>query len=147
MGASGVEISRIGSQEPMTDQSIDEVLAMHTWAIVGLSNNQDRPAFGVSALLQQKGHRIIPVHPKAEIVHGEQGYASLSQIPFPVDVVDLFVNSSLAGSVVDDAIAIGAHAVWLQLDVIDEHAVSRAQDAGLKAVMDRCPAIEYRKRG
>ncbi len=131
----------------MTDQSIDEVLAMHTWAIVGLSNNQDRPAFGVSALLQQKGHRIIPVHPKAEIVHGEQGYASLSQIPFPVDVVDLFVNSSLAGSVVDDAIAIGAHAVWLQLDVIDEHAVSRAQDAGLKAVMDRCPAIEYRKRG
>ncbi|MEI6811685.1 MAG: CoA-binding protein [Actinomycetes bacterium] len=131
----------------MTDQSIDEVLAMHTWAIVGLSNNQDRPAFGVSALLQQKGHRIIPVHPKAEIVHGEQGYASLSQIPFPVDVVDLFVNSSLAGSVVDDAIAIGAHAVWLQLDVIDEHAVLRAQDAGLKAVMDRCPAIEYRKRG
>lgn len=131
----------------MTDQSIDEVLAMHTWAIVGLSNNQDRPAFGVSALLQQKGHRIIPVHPKAEIVHGEQGYASLSQIPFPVDVVDLFVNSSLAGNVVDDAIAIGAHAVWLQLDVIDEHAVSRAQDAGLKAVMDRCPAIEYRKRG
>ncbi len=131
----------------MTDQSIDEVLAMHTWAIVGLSNNQDRPAFGVSALLQQKGHRIIPVHPKAEIVHGEKGYASLSQIPFPVDVVDLFVNSSLAGSVVDDAIAIGAHAVWLQLDVIDEHAVSRAQDAGLKAVMDRCPAIEYRKRG
>ncbi|MCX6427389.1 MAG: CoA-binding protein [Actinobacteria bacterium] len=131
----------------MTDQPIDEVLAMHTWAIVGLSNNQDRPAFGVSALLQQKGHRIIPVHPKAEIVHGEQGYASLSQIPFPVDVVDLFVNSSLAGSVVDDAIAIGAHAVWLQLDVIDEHAVSRAQDAGLKAVMDRCPAIEYRKRG
>ncbi|MSV64179.1 MAG: CoA-binding protein [Actinobacteria bacterium] len=120
---------------------------MHTWAIVGLSNNQDRPAFGVSALLQQKGHRIIPVHPKAEIVHGEKGYASLSQIPFPVDVVDLFVNSSLAGSVVDDAIAIGAHAVWLQLDVIDEHAVSRAQDAGLKAVMDRCPAIEYRKRG
>ncbi|CAB4340756.1 unannotated protein [freshwater metagenome] len=147
MGASGVEISRFGSQEPMTDQSIDEVLAMHTWAIVGLSNNQDRPAFGVSALLQQKGHRIIPVHPKAEIVHGEKGYASLSQIPFPVDVVDLFVNSSLAGSVVDDAIAIGAHAVWLQLDVIDEHAVSRAQDAGLKAVMDRCPAIEYRKRG
>jgi len=131
----------------MTDQSIDEVLAMHTWAIVGLSNNQDRPAFGVSALLQQKGHRIIPVHPKAEIVHGEQGYASLSQIPFPVDVVDLFVNSSLAGSVVDDAIAIGAHAVWLQLDVIDEHAVLRAQDAGLKAVRDRCPAIEYRKRG
>lgn len=131
----------------MTDQPIDEVLAMHTWAIVGLSNNQDRPAFGVSALLQQKGHRIIPVHPKAEIVHGEQGYASLSQIPFPVDVVDLFVNSSLAGNVVDDAIAIGAHAVWLQLDVIDEHAVSRAQDAGLKAVMDRCPAIEYRKRG
>lgn len=131
----------------MTEQSIDAILAMHTWAIVGLSNNHDRPAYGVSALLQHKGHRVIPVHPKAEVVHGETGYESLSQIPFHVDVVDLFVNSSLAGGVVDEAIAIGAHAVWLQLDVIDEEAVARAQDAGLTTVMNRCPAIEYRRRG
>ena len=72
---------------------IDQLLALHTWAIVGLSNNPDRAAYGVAELLQSKGHRIVPVHPKAESVHGEQGFASLSEIPFAVDVVDLFVNS------------------------------------------------------
>lgn len=130
----------------MKPDLIDELLDFHTWAIVGLSNNAERPAFGVSALLQEKGHRIVPVHPKAETVHGEKGYASLAQIPFAVDVVDIFVNSSLAGAVVDEAISIGAAAVWLQLKVIDEAACQRAMNAGLKAVMDRCPAIEYRAR-
>ena len=86
------------------------------------------------------------MHPKAETVHGEVGYKSLSDIPHSVDVVDCFVNSDLVGSVVDEAIAIGAKAVWLQLDVIDEQAVARAQAAGLLTVMDRCPAIEYRAR-
>jgi len=86
------------------------------------------------------------VHPKAETVHGETGFASLSAIEQSVDVVDCFVNSDLVGSVVDEAIAIGAKAVWLQLDVIDEQAVARAQAAGLLTVMDRCPAIEYRAR-
>lgn len=86
------------------------------------------------------------MHPKAERVHGEVGYKSLSDIPYSVDVVDCFVNSDLVGSVVDEAIAIGAKAVWLQLDVIDEDAVARAQAAGLLTVMDRCPAIEYRAR-
>jgi predicted CoA-binding protein len=86
------------------------------------------------------------VHPKAETVHGETGFTSLSEIEQPVDVVDCFVNSDLVGSVVDEAIAIGAKAVWLQLDVIDEAAVARAQAAGLLTVMDRCPAIEYRAR-
>jgi predicted CoA-binding protein len=86
------------------------------------------------------------VHPKAETVHGETGFSSLSEIEQPVDVVDCFVNSELVGSVVDEAIAIGAKAVWLQLDVIDEAAVERAQAAGLLTVMDRCPAIEYRAR-
>jgi predicted CoA-binding protein len=86
------------------------------------------------------------VHPKAETVHGETGFTSLSEIEQPVDVVDCFVNSDLVGSVVDEAIAIGAKAVWLQLDVIDEVAVARAQAAGLLTVMDRCPAIEYRAR-
>ena len=86
------------------------------------------------------------MHPKAETVHGEAGYTSLSEIPYSVDVVDCFVNSNLVGSVVDQAIAIGAKAVWLQLDVIDEDAVAHAQEAGLLTVMDRCPAIEYRAR-
>ena len=131
----------------MSAQTIDQVLALNTWAIVGLSNNPNRAAFGVAALLKAKGHKIIPVHPKAETVHGEPGYASLSDIPFPVDVVDIFVNSSLAGTVVDEAILIKAKAVWLQLDVIDEAPFSRAQSAGLIAVMNRCPAIEYRLRG
>ncbi len=79
-------------------------------------------------------------------MHGETGFTSLSEIEQSVDVVDCFVNSDLVGSVVDEAIAIGAKAVWLQLDVIDENAVARAQAAGLLTVMDRCPAIEYRAR-
>lgn len=125
---------------------IDQVLALKTWAVVGLSNNEFRAAYSVAELLKGKGHRIVPVHPKAEEVHGEKGYASLEEIPFPVDVVDLFVNSALAGTVVDEAIEIGAKAVWLQLDVIDEAAVARAKSAGLLTVMNRCPAIEYGRR-
>ncbi|ONK15988.1 CoA-binding protein [Streptomyces sp. MP131-18] len=113
-----------------------------TWAIVGLSSNPGRAAHGVAAVLQRFGKRIVPVHPKAETVHGEPGYPSLSAIPFPVDVVDVFVNSSLAGAVADEAVAIGAKAVWFQLDVIDEDACTRTRAAGLDMVMDRCPAIE-----
>jgi predicted CoA-binding protein len=128
------------------ENSINQVLAMKTWAIVGLGNNPERAAFGVAKLLQDKGHKIVPVYPRAEEVHGEQGYKSLSEIPFQIDVVDCFVNSKLVGKVVDEAIEIGAKAVWLQLDVIDEEAVSRAEAAGLIAIMDRCPAIEYKKR-
>jgi predicted CoA-binding protein len=79
-------------------------------------------------------------------VHGETGYKTLSEIPGSVDVVDCFVNSTLVGKVVDEAIAIGAKAVWLQLDVIDNEAIARAQAAGLLTIMDRCPAIEYRAR-
>lgn len=125
---------------------IDKTLALKTWAVVGLSNNEFRAAYSVAELLKEKGHRIVPVHPKAEEVHGEKGYASLKDIPFPIDVVDVFVNSNLAGAVVDEAIAIGAKAVWLQLDVIDEAAIARAKAAGLLAVMNHCPAIEYGKR-
>jgi predicted CoA-binding protein len=128
------------------ENSIDQVLAMKTWAIVGLGNNPERAAFGVAKLLQDKGHKIVPVYPRAEEVHGEQGYKTLSEIPFEIDVVDCFVNSKLVGKVVDEAIEIGAKAVWLQLDVIDEAAVARAEAAGLIAIMNRCPAIEYKKR-
>lgn len=113
-----------------------------TWAVVGLSNNRSRAAYGVAQVLQRFGKRVVPVHPKAEPVHGEQGYASLAEIPFPVDVVDVFVNSELAGAVADEAVAAGARAVWFQLGVIDEKAYARTRAAGLDMVMDRCPAIE-----
>ncbi|QXE38003.1 CoA-binding protein [Streptomyces sp. GMY02] len=113
-----------------------------TWAVVGLSSNQGRAAYRVAEVLQRFGKRVVPVHPKAETVHGEQGYPSLDAIPFDVDVVDVFVNSELAGKVADEAVAIGAKAVWFQLDVIDEQACERTRAAGLDMVMDRCPAIE-----
>jgi predicted CoA-binding protein len=118
-----------------------------TWAIVGLSTNERRAAYGVAAALQRYGKRIVPVHPKAETVHGEKGYASLSDIPFDVDVVDVFVNSDLAGPVADEALAIGAKAVWFQLGVIDEAAYERTRAAGPDMVMDRCPAIEIPQLG
>jgi predicted CoA-binding protein len=113
-----------------------------TWAVVGLSSNQGRAAYRVAEVLQRFGKRIVPVHPKAETVHGERGYASLADIPFEVDVVDVFVNSDLAGQVADEAVAKGAKAVWFQLDVIDEAAYERTREAGLDMVMDHCPAIE-----
>ena len=128
------------------DKEIDELLGLKTWAVVGLSNNSERAAYKVAKVLIEKGHTVIPVHPKAETVHGQKGYTKLSEINVPIDVVDIFVNSELAGSVVDEAIAVGAKGVWLQLDVIDELAISRAKSAGLLAVMNRCPAIEYHKR-
>jgi uncharacterized protein len=130
----------------MSDQ-IDQLLALKTWAVVGLSNNPERAAFGVAKLLIEKGHTVIPIHPKAEQVHGQIGYAKLSQVPVKIDVVDIFVNSELAGAVVNEAIEVGAKGVWLQLDVIDAGAIARAKDAGLLAVMNHCPAIEYKKRG
>ncbi|MDI1454615.1 CoA-binding protein [Streptomyces sp. ATE26] len=113
-----------------------------TWAVVGLSANQRRAAYGVAQVLQRFGKRIVPVHPKAETVHGEPGYASLAEIPFEVDVVDVFVNSELAGAVADEAVKKGAKAVWFQLGVVDEDAGERVRAAGLDMVMDRCPAIE-----
>ncbi|MFD5540958.1 CoA-binding protein [Streptomyces sp. NPDC127079] len=113
-----------------------------TWAVVGLSSNRGRAAYGVAQVLQRFGKRIVPVHPKAETVHGERGYASLADIPFDVDVVDVFVNSEHAGAVADEAVAKGAKAVWFQLGVVDEAAYGRVRGAGLDMVMDRCPAIE-----
>ncbi|MFF2817420.1 CoA-binding protein [Kitasatospora cineracea] len=126
------------------DATVRKVLTSSgdTWAVVGLSNNTARAAYGVARVLQRAGKRIVPVHPKAETVLGEPGYASLAEIPFPVDVVDVFVNSELAGPVADQAVAVGAKAVWFQLGVVDEAACARTRAAGLDMVMDRCPAIE-----
>ncbi|MFF9671391.1 CoA-binding protein [Streptomyces eurythermus] len=118
-----------------------------TWAVVGLSANERRAAYGVSRELQRFGKRIVPVHPKAETVHGERGYASLADVPFDVDVVDVFVNSELAGPVADEAVAKGARAVWFQLGVVDPAAYERTRAAGLEMVMDRCPAIEIPRLG
>ncbi|WP_111604834.1 CoA-binding protein [Streptomyces sp. Amel2xB2] len=118
-----------------------------TWAVVGLSSNRSRAAYGVAQVLQRFGKRVVPVHPKAETVHGEQGYARLADIPFPVDVVDVFVNSERAGAIADEAVTAGANAVWFQLGVVDEQAYERTRAAGLEMVMDRCPAIEIPKLG
>lgn len=135
----------------MTDwQDPDAVRFMlddcETWAVVGLSGDPSRTAYRIAQLLQDRGKRIVPVHPSAPTVLGEQGYASLAEIPFPVDVVDVFRRSEAAGEFADQAVAIGAKGVWLQLGVIDEDALARTTAAGVPMVMDTCPAIEWRKR-
>lgn len=114
-----------------------------TWAIVGLADNPSRAAHGVARFLQQRGKRIVPVHPAAETVWGEQGYATLADIPFEVDCVDVFRRAEQAGQFADQAVQIGAKAVWFQLGVVDPAAFERATNAGLRMVMDRCPAIEW----
>jgi predicted CoA-binding protein len=124
--------------------TVDRLLAMQTWAVVGLSNDRSRAAYGVASFLQAQGRRIVPVHPRAETVHGEQGYARLADVPFDLDVVDCFVRSELVGPVVDQAVEKGAKAVWMQLGVVDAAAAARAEAAGLEVVMDRCPKIEWR---
>ncbi|MEU0968500.1 CoA-binding protein [Streptomyces sp. NPDC005917] len=131
------------------DATIRQILtgAGETWALVGLSDNPQRAAYRVAEKLQRIGKRVVPVHPKAETVHGEQGYASLAEIPFPVDVVDVFVNSALAGGIADQAVTIGAKAVWFQLGVIDEAAYERTREAGLLMVMDRSPGREIPRLG
>ena len=123
------------------------ILDLHVWAVVGLSGDPSRPAYEVAAWLAAHGRRIVPINPKAASVHGEQGYASLAEVPFPIDVVDIFRRSDQAGVHVDEAIAIGAGAAWLQLGVIDEAAAQRARDAGLLVAMDTCPKIEAPRLG
>jgi len=117
-----------------------------TWAVVGLSGDPTRTAYEIARLLQSRGKRIVPIHPRAPIVLGEQGYPDLASVPFPIDVVDVFRRSEAAGQFVDEAIAIGARGIWLQLGVIDESAFQRAKTANIPIVMDTCPAIEWRKR-
>ncbi|GAB3773806.1 hypothetical protein FB382_000614 [Nocardioides ginsengisegetis] len=117
-----------------------------TWAVVGLSGNPDRTAYEIAALLQRRGKRIVPIHPSAPVVLGEQGYATLADVPFPIDVVDVFRRSESAGEFADQAVAVGARGVWFQLGVIDEDAFLRTAEAGVPMVMDACPAIEWRRR-
>ena len=123
------------------------VLDLPVWAVVGLSDNTARPAYGVAEWLVAHGRQIVPINPKATSVHGAQGYASLGDVPFPIDVVDIFRRSDEAGVHVDEAITLGAKAVWLQLGVVDEDAAQRARAAGLLVVMDTCPKIEAPQLG
>jgi predicted CoA-binding protein len=114
-----------------------------TWAVVGLSGDPSRTAYGVARFLQRHGKRIVPVHPSSPEVLGEQGYATLADIPFEVDCVDVFRRSAAAGEFADQAVAIGAKAVWFQLGVVDHDAFRRTTEAGVPMVMDTCPVMEW----
>jgi uncharacterized protein len=121
-----------------------EILATHrTWAVVGCSPDPSRASHRVAAFLKDRGYRVIPVNPGVEEVLGERCHPDLASIAEPIDVVDVFRRSELAGPHVDEAIAVGAKAVWMQLGVVDEAAAERARAAGLAVVMDRCPAIDH----
>ena len=131
---------------PLTDdQDLYDLLAStRTIAMIGASDRPDRPSYGVMAYLQSRGYRVIPVNPQitGEHVHGEFVWRELSQIGVPIDMVDIFRRPQAAGEAVDEAIAAGAKSVWLQIGVINEEAAARAEAAGLKVVMNRCPKIE-----
>ncbi len=118
-----------------------------TWAVVGCSPSPFRDSHRIAALLIREGHRVIPVNPEVDEVLGQRAYASVHDVPEPIDVVDVFRRSDAAGQHVDEAIVVNARAVWLQLGVIDHSAVERAADAGLHVVQDRCPRIELPRLG
>jgi predicted CoA-binding protein len=136
---------------PITsDAEIADLLReTRTIAMVGASDRPDRPSYGVMKFLVDRGYRVLPVNPQitGEHVHGEYIWRELAQIGEPIDMVDIFRRPEAAGEAVDEAIAAGAKSVWLQLGVINEAAAARAEAAGLKVVMDRCPAIEIRRLG
>lgn len=127
------------------DATIREVLAMRTWAVVGCSPDPSRDSHDVARFLQGIGKTVVPVHPAGGSILGEACHRDLTSVAanVTIDVVDIFRRSDRAGTHVDEAIAIGAKAVWLQLGVIAEAAGARARDAGLLVVMDRCPKIEW----
>jgi len=118
-----------------------------TIAIVGLSSKPDRASYQVAAYLQQHGYRIIPVNPKEEVVLGERGYATLHDVPLHIDIVNVFRASKDVPPVIEDAIAIGAAAVWLQLEITHPEAEQRARDAGLSVVSNRCIKIDHMRMG
>ncbi len=136
---------------PLTaDADIAKLLAeTRTIAMIGASDRPDRPSYNVMRVLQDWGYRVIPVNPQitGEHVHGEYVWRDLAQIGEPIDMVDIFRHPAAAGEAVDQAIAAGAKSVWMQLGVINEQAAARAEAAGLKVVMDRCPAIDLPRFG
>ncbi len=137
-----------GSPQPINDPALIRHLLSDTevWCVVGLRNNPQRAAYRVAQVLLDRGKTVVPIHPAAERVHGCTGYATISEAAAAVgtpDVVDIFLRPERVDPIVDEAIEIGAGAVWLQLGVIAPRAVTRAAGAGLDVVMDRCPAIEW----
>lgn len=132
---------------PDEPAAVDRILDRYrTFAVIGASPSPERPSHGVMSVLQRHGYTVVPVNPNASQVLGLPCYPDLASIPVPVDVVDIFRRSEAAGAHVDEAIASGAQAVWMQLGVVDASAARRARDAGLDVVMDRCPAIELGRR-
>ncbi|MBB1226838.1 CoA-binding protein [Pantoea pleuroti] len=134
----------------MNDQTIREVLTRtQRIALVGASDCPERPSYGVMKYLLDQGYEVIPVSPKlaGKTLLGQQGYASLADVPGKIDMVDVFRNSEAAWGVAQEAIAVGAKTLWLQLGVINEQAAVLAQDAGMTVIMDRCPKIEIPRLG
>ncbi|HOQ54071.1 MAG TPA: CoA-binding protein [Micropruina sp.] len=140
---STTQIRPAWQSQQVIDSFLDDA---HVWAVVGLSGDPSRTAYAIADLLQSRGKQVVPIHPDAPVVFGQQGYRSLAEVPFDIDVVDVFRRSESAGAFVDEALAVGAKGVWFQLGVIDHDAFERAQTAGLPMVMDTCPAIEWRLR-
>lgn len=131
-------------------ETIRHILStMSTWAVVGCSTSPTRASHGVASFLMANGKTVIPIHPREKQILGTAAYRDLASVPegADIDVVDIFRRSDKAGAHVDEAIALGARAVWMQLGVIDEAAATRARDAGLLVVMDRCPKIEWGRLG
>ena len=131
--------------ETYADDYLCDILeSVRTIAVVGASPRPERPSHRVMAYLQRRGYRTVPVNPNAagDTINGERCYASLAEVPEPIDMVDVFRRPEAAGAAVDDAIAVGAKMVWMQLGVRDDAAAARAEAAGLMVVMNRCPAIE-----
>jgi uncharacterized protein len=144
----GVDPHMDWQDQEAVDFMLDEC---DTWAVVGLSGNPGRTAYRIASLLQRKGKRVVPIHPRFaddpdDRVLGERGYATLADVPFAIDVVDVFRRSDKAGEFADQAVAVGAQGVWFQLGVVDEDALRRTRDSGVPMVMDTCPAIEWAHR-
>ena len=133
-----------------SDQEIRELLtAARTIAVVGISDDPERDSYMVAEILQRQGYRIIPVNPRLVNLNiqvlGEKAYATLRDVPEKIDIVDIFRRPETVMPVVEDAIAAGAGAVWMQLSIVNEEAAARAEAAGLNVVMNRCMAVEYRR--
>lgn len=136
---------------PLTkDEEIFDLLAnARTIAMIGTSDRPNRPSYGVMKFLQDHGYRVLPVNPQitGEHVHGEFVWRELAQIGLPIDIVDIFRRPEMADEAVGQAIFVGAKAVWMQIGVVNEEAAAKAEAAGLKVVMDRCPKIEIPRLG